>query len=837
MELPTEFLYPALLFLGIPLLLFLLWLTRSSFVPDNPRFDDAAGIRRRSKLRWTVFFLRTLAIMCLLVAIATPLVRHSTIRAGDTHITILIDNSTSMNLMNTDFVDSFVSDLRQQVPVTVRTIAPGDQSAIGEGILSYMRPNENILLITDGNSNTGPSLGEVVAFASQTNTTVSALQLEARAEDAAVTVQGPPKVISGTNATFSITVTRTEDQEVDLKVLIDDEVVYDESTDDRVIQLVQSFTPGKHSISAVIETTDAIADNNRYDFLLTAVDKPKILVVSQRPTGMQSLLKSLYSVTEMQTLPRSAQELEEYYGIVLVDLPASAVAGSTDALTDYLLDGNGLLVVGGPNSYDYGGYKNTVFESLLPVTVGKGKEREGVTNIVVAMDMSSSVGGSYVEDEQGRLVFKPTDRPALVRSLTLSVLDDLDRNHNVGVVVIGSSSKNLSQNGRGESLVQWDYVGGRELGSVSLLGPKEDLLGEAVARVQGGSQAASQYWVAAPLKALETAGGSKNVIIITDGQSCTQNCQAAAGGSDEAATINLARTLAAQGGRVYTVGLTDKNEDFLISLAQAGGGIYFPATQKNKLRILFGDPSETEGNDAFGLVVLNTNHFITRDVPLQATMYGYNEVVPKAYSSLLVSAGNGNPGLTVWNYGVGRVASLTTYNGDDYGELLMRGNSLVISRAGNWVIGDPERKQEYVISIPQMHVNEEAIITITSDKIPVNDELQFVPKGKDTYQAVFTPTTAGFGNVGGMLYAANYPLEFEAVGMNPNLEAILASSSGKLFDPEDTDEIIEHAQSVRELQEVRKQPWRFPFILAAALLFLIEIAIRRIYEVMRARNA
>ena len=320
--------------------------------------------------------------------------------------------------------------------------------------------------------------------------------------------------------------------------------------------------------------------------------------------------------------------------------------------------------------------------------------------------------------------------------------------------------------------------------------------------------------------------------------SCRTNCLASTGGSDEETTVNLARTIAAQGGRVYVVGVAEgRNEEFMTRVATAGNGIFFRASERNKLRILFGDPNKKDdGVDAFSLILLNSNHFITRGVSLTATMFGYNEVVPKQYASLLVTAGNGQPALTVWNYGVGRVASLTTYNGDGYGELTARGNSLLTSRTGNWLVGDPERKQTTVLEVPQMHIGEEGILSVRSTAIPENSALTFVPRGDDRYEARYTPTTTGFGDIGGVSYAASYPREYENVGQNPVLAGLFQTANGDLFAIDDAAGIAEHVRTVRQLQETRLKPWRAPLLLLVAILFLIEVAIRRIYEVLRSRS-
>ncbi len=836
---PREFLYPALLWLGIPAALFLLWLARHSFVQDNPRFDDQSSIRRRSKLRWMVFALRTLIVLCLIAVLATPLVKQTTLRPGDVKLTVLIDNSTSMQSLDTSAVYPLIAELRKQVPVTVRTISSGERSELGDGLLANLKQGENILLVTDGYSTEGQSLSSALSYAAQVNSTVSALRLEPAVEDAAISILAPQKAIADTNATFNVMIARTHESSVKVTIVINNETVFDETTSASSIPVTRSYVAGKHRITATIEDEDANDKNNKYDSLLTVVAKPRLLIVAQKSSAIQGLFEQLYSVTTVTALPKTIDELKPYYAIVLVDLSASQITPSSTALSQYILSGNGVFVVGGPNSYDYGNYKNAPFEAYLPVSVGSSKEGKGITNIVVSLDMSSALQGSYIKQDDGTLKYVTTDRPALVRSLAASVIDDIDPNHNVGAVVIGSASANASQNLIGEKFIMWDYIGGRALGRVSTLGAKREQLIAALTTIRGGGQAASQYWLAAPLKAMEGVSGSKNIIVLTDGLSCKANCLAAGGGSDEEQTLNIARTVSSQGGRVYVVGiLSGADEAFMIRLADAGNGIYFRASERNKLRILFGDPNEKqdEGVDSFGLVVLNANHFITQDVKLQSTVFGYNEVIPKQYASMLVAAQNGQPALTVWEYGVGRVASLTAYNGDGYGDLTSKGNSLLLSRSGNWLVGDPERKEDTVVSVPQLRVGEPGIIRVTSSRIPTNEALMFAPRGKDTYEATYTAPALGFGTVGGLLYAASYPAEYEGVGQNPALAGALAIANGELLDPADPESIMEQVLTVRQLQETRKQPMRAPLLLAAATLFLLEITLRRIFEFTRRRT-
>ena len=54
--------------------------------------------------------------------------------------------------------------------------------------------------------------------------------------------------------------------------------------------------------------------------------------------------------------------------------------------------------------------------------------------------------------------------------------------------------------------------------------------------------------------------------------------------------------------------------------------------------------------------MVNKNHYITADLDLNATITGFNDVTPKPGSQRLVAMADGKPVLTVWRYGLGRVA-------------------------------------------------------------------------------------------------------------------------------------------------------------------------------------
>jgi len=74
--------------------------------------------------------------------------------------------------------------------------------------------------------------------------------------------------------------------------------------------------------------------------------------------------------------------------------------------------------------------------------------------------------------------------------------------------------------------------------------------------------------------------------------------------------------------------------------------------------------------------LINSDHFITRGVSLNATIYGYNKVYTKQNAQALVMTATGNPVISTWRFGLGRVVSITTDNGNTWApELYDRDNS------------------------------------------------------------------------------------------------------------------------------------------------------------------
>jgi hypothetical protein len=99
---------------------------------------------------------------------------------------------------------------------------------------------------------------------------------------------------------------------------------------------------------------------------------------------------------------------------------------------------------------------------------------------------------------------------------------------------------------------------------------------------------------------------------------------------------------------------------------------------------------------------------------------------------------------------------------------------------------------------------------------------------EDIYTGSIVPASVGFQQVAGAVFAVNYETEFENLGLNPELEKIVGSTGGRIFDANDVDGIVEHAKTKAKRTINARDYVHWPFVLLAIIIFLVEIFIRRI---------
>ncbi len=815
----------------IPAALLLLFLLTRNFV-TLPL--TAAQRRHQRLLRAFLFTSRLLIITCLLIVLAHPYTEQTRDMQGDPRVIILVDQSESMRFLDTSFLDRLTTAVSAGVTTKVRSFGTDTTSDIGSAILQNLEPGGNILLVSDGHPTTGPALQDVAFYATTINATISVINLTPTTDEWSVLITGPRKTLSDSDTTYHLIVDGTSTHAVPLTLTIDGTPVFQDTVRPGSHPFTTQLSKGHHELEARIDVTDAFQDNNQFRKTVTAIEKPRILLLTKKRSPLELLLNELYTVDVVATPPA---DLSPYYALVINDVPVEDLPG-TQALNDFLIDeagdyyGGGLVFFAGLDSFDKGGYAGSPVEQFLPVTVGKGERRKGTTNLVFVVDVSGGVGGTTYRAEHGTLTRVTAAVPTIdvIKAQVYHALEQLRLENRAGIIIFGvppetggSLTENIASSVR--VLAPLDY----------LYNNRKELL-DAVPRITGGGPSALDVALSAAATMLRGQQGDKVVVLLTDGRYC-------AGLGAECPESKHVEDIAHSMKQLYGinfmtigVGTTDEqqfpkkvDEVFLKRLAKAGDGTYDRATRMNTLLIKYGDPKAKEYGEEFQLVPLSLTHFITADIEPTATLNAYAQVVPKDTAELLITTDSGQPALTVWRYGNGRVATWTVYAGNNLGQLLNEENSLLLSRTINWAIGDPQRKQDYFVDITDTRVDEKGTITIHSDA-PVTSELLDFTKDGDTYTATFTPAPLGFNTLLGASYATNAPREYDHVGMNPLLSELATATGGKVFKPTASEEIIEHVKAVSKRTTIEHDDATLPFLIAALLLFLAEIAVRRLTE-------
>lgn len=742
----------------------------------------ARGTASGRSRRW-FFAARVLTVALLVVSAAGPYTVQSAETLGDPRVTLLVDRSDS-TAVSPQRADRLASAIEAAgVPVTTTTIASGGSSPVGDGVAANLRENGSVLLLSDGRVTEGRSLAETTELARSLNATVSVVSPDPEETERYVTLNGPSKASVGVQNAFLVSVGGVEvDSPTDVTVEVDGEQVLEttvrNASDAREFSHTFSET-GTHRITAEISSVDQFDENDVYRKTVRVVERPTILYVAERSYPFESYLREVYDVETRSSVP---EDLSPYYAVVVQDVPADRV-GDVDALQEFVIDGNGLLVVGGPNSFENGGYESSSLASMLPVTTGEGAGQS--TNIVFAIDVSGSA-------QNGMRVQK---------AVALSALDQLGDENEVGIVGFNQRAYEVAER--------------------QSLGQNRGVLEDRIRRLQAGG-------------ATDIAGGLRGagemlgddpgtIILVSDGHDRPE------------ASVSYAERLRSQGKRIIAIGAgQNPNEGNLRAIARASGGSYFRATETSRLNILFGGARSYEGE---GLTVVDPNSFVTSGVRLTANPGSTNDVSMRRGAEFLVASDDGTPAVASWRYGLGRVATITTYGPDgSLDGLLARPDSLLLTKSTNYVIGDPERKARGVTGIPDTRVGSPTTVTYRGTERPSVEGLTFRQVEEETFRATVTPDEAGFHEVMAAAYAANYRAEYAAFGPDPALEDVVEGTGGREFTANQGAAIAEFArEQSRRVRSVRTD-WTWLTLVLALATFSLDVIYRRV-QVRRNRTA
>jgi uncharacterized membrane protein len=398
--------------------------------------------------------------------------------------------------------------------------------------------------------------------------------------------------------------------------------------------------PGIARFEATISgQPDTFEQNNRGAATALIAPQPRVLLVEGRAGTAAPLGRALRAagvqadISMAERLPSQISALDDYEGVVLVDVPAGAMTLDQMAtLREYVRgEGRGLVATGGRSSFTLGAYKDTPLEELLPVKMDPPPrpERPPVTLLLV-IDHSLSMGSAG-----GISKFDMAKEAALLAT------ESLRQEDRIGVLAFDEGQVwvvDFQILGSGLSLGQiQERIGGLEIG--------------------GGTDICAALDMG--LTALEQQPGQvRHAVIMTDGQSFrNDSCGPYEALIERARSQNITLSSIAIG--------ADADTELLQNLARWGAGRYHFAAQPADIprltliesQIASAEP-EIEGDFR---AQLQAPHPLLRDfTPNQIPkLTGYVGTALKPGAELVLKSPQDDPVLAAWQYGLGRAVAWT----------------------------------------------------------------------------------------------------------------------------------------------------------------------------------
>ncbi|MDK2825484.1 MAG: hypothetical protein PWQ44_660, partial [Methanolobus sp.] len=637
---------------------------------------------------------------------------------------------------------------------------------------------------------------------------------------------GDKTVVQNNDNIFKVIVTQAQEKEMsytfDLYVDDDPTPYHRESSPTKpdTWNIPLKFnTLGAHTLKVVLTPSSYDYDpiNNEFYKAIYVIPKPKIRTIGLDVNSpLADILLNLYDVSRTGEL----DNIDNYKALVIDNTNANTFTeADVKVLENYLNEGNGIIVVGGENAYNFGGYLDSPIETILPVT-SKPTDWSGGRNVVLLLDISPSTTAHQTLGD--------------ILGNALNILNNEKlRDAYVGVIAFGSQGKDVSGGLQFIGVASTLDSLQSEIEKLTPSATSETSLDQGLAIAQG--------W-------LKDEHGEMDIIIISDG------------GIEKSydASLKIAKEIVSSDVNLYYIHIKSSAPSQMDSygnyyaedLMNAVGGVYFPINMGERANIQFNDLQQTQNQNDTGtlgtypLIELNTKHFITKNIDIEGSVTGYNDVTPKAGADRLIITNTGKPILTTWRYGLGRVAALTTDNGLGANsmwatELYSGNNSKLISSTVNWAIGNPIEKTGAVVEAPdtwygtpstiQLTMYDEGIPTLKLDGKTVDLSLT----GTNVYEAVIEPEPIGMHDLSGYPVAVNYALEYRNMGLNEDILNLVKANGGTIYKSVSAARsgIFEEAQTNSEKLVKDTVSQKIYFLLAALIIFLGEVTIRRIKEI------
>lgn len=323
-----------------------------------------------------------------------------------------------------------------------------------------------------------------------------------------------------------------------------------------------------------------------------------------------------------------------YSAIVLREGAQAFTPGQLALLREYVNNGGGLLMTGGPESFGLGAWYRTPVEEVLPVTTDLRTDVEiPLVAMVLVIDRSQSMAAG-----------RPS-RLALAQQGAIDVVDLAYPEDLLGLIVFSDQS-------------EWVFP----LRQATVQGKREMVAAILAVELQGGTIFAPAYRQAISALAEATAA-IKHIVVLSDGEFFDGRGPFGGSGTPPDFAAMAAEALT-KGITTTTIAIGEVGAGQLLAIARAGGGRFYAAFDAANLPQIF--TSE---------VLTATRSFLREErlaprIRRHPLLLGLAETPPpiEAYiatnlkpdGEVLLEGHSGEPILAVRRQGLGRSAALTT---------------------------------------------------------------------------------------------------------------------------------------------------------------------------------
>lgn len=517
-----------------------------------------------------------------------------------------------------------------------------------------------LVLFTDGNETRGNAMSSAREFASSGRPVpieVVPLRYKLENEVYISNVDAPSLAPADSSVRLRVTLFSTGNAAGTLRVISSDareQELHAQRVElqpgENVRTLEVPLGPGRvHRFRAVFEPQtgpdgkpvgDTLAENNAATaFTLTPGAGSVLIVEGSSPAPESSALARTLEddglkveVLPARLVPSDPLTLQNYDLVILQDVGAEDLPEPTQRLLAGAVRemGIGLIMVGGPDSFGAGGWRNTPIEPVLPVLLDLPERLvEPESAVVFVLDNSGSMRRSVMGSSRSQ--------QEIANQAAAMALGALDRRDLVGVIAFNSN---------------YDVV--------QPLSPNADPASTASAILSigpGGGTNLGPALVEAGKQLLAAKAKNKNIIVLTDGVS-----------QDRESLPDIARSLSKQDVRVSTIAIGDDADAAgLEEIAQLGEGKFYQVTNPAVLPRIFMRAvkiirSPLIREEPFRPIVLPSGSPATIGLDTPPDLLGLCLTQPRPDPTVVnvIVAPTGEPVLSHWRVELGQVGAFTS---------------------------------------------------------------------------------------------------------------------------------------------------------------------------------